>query len=108
MQSWIYYVLHVEMVDVRHSQLKSAVMEKDGCERSLDFLMKKLSIDEIVTDASSRIIKMLGEYFCYLILYNTTFILSRFLDFNFGIYLGIPFVMTGIDAQNGIELIFKY
>ena len=97
------------MVDVRHSQLKSAVMEKDGCERNLHFLMKKLSIDEIVTDASSRIIKMLGEYFCYLILiYNTTFILSRCLDFNFGIYLGIPFVMTGIDAQNGIELIFKY
>jgi hypothetical protein len=59
------YVLHVEMVDVRHSQLKSAVMEKDGCERSLDFLMKKLSIAEFVTDASSQIIKMLGEYFCY-------------------------------------------
>ena len=35
------YVLHVELVDVRHSQLKSAVMEKVGCERALDFVMKK-------------------------------------------------------------------
>jgi hypothetical protein len=26
------YVLHVEVVDVRHAQLKSVVMEKVGCE----------------------------------------------------------------------------
>lgn len=56
------YILHVEMVDVRHSQLKSATMEKVGCERALDFLMKKLSVEELVTDASSQLIKLLGEY----------------------------------------------
>ena len=56
------YVLHVELVDVWHSQLKSAVMEKVGCERALNFVMKKLSIEELVTDSSSQLIKMLGEY----------------------------------------------
>lgn len=55
------YILHVEMVDVRQSQMKSAVMEKVGCERSLDFLMKKLAVAEFVTDASSQVIKMLGK-----------------------------------------------
>ena len=57
------YVLHVELVDVRHSQLKSAVMEKIGCQRALDFLMAKINIGELVTDASSQIIKMLGNIF---------------------------------------------
>ena len=56
------YVLHVELVDVRHSQLKSSVMEKVGCERALDSLMNKLVVEELVTDASSQLIKMLGEY----------------------------------------------
>ena len=67
------YILHVEMVDVRHSQLKSATMKKVGCERALDFLMKKLSVEELVTDASSQLIKMLGEYtsFYYEIIYPT-------------------------------------
>jgi hypothetical protein len=54
------YVLHIELVDVRHSQLKSAVMERVGCERALDFLMQKLKVDEFVTDASSQLIKLLG------------------------------------------------
>ena len=47
------YVLHIELVDVRRSQLKSAVMERAGCERALEFLMQKLKVDELVTDASS-------------------------------------------------------
>ena len=54
------YVLHVELVDVRHSQLKSVVMEKVGCQRALEFLMERINITEVVTDASSQIIKMLG------------------------------------------------
>ena len=62
------YVLHVELVDVRHSQLKSAVMEKVGCQRALDFLMDKIKVVELVTDASSQIIKMLGNIY---ILYFT-------------------------------------
>ena len=56
------YVLHVEMVDVRHSQLKSSVVERVGCERALEFLMKQLSIQELVTDASSQLIKMLESF----------------------------------------------
>ena len=60
------YVLHVKVVDVRHSQLKSVVMEKVGCERALDFLMGKLKVTELVSDASSQIIKMLGKYYILL------------------------------------------
>ena len=55
------YILHVEVVDVRHSQLKSACMEKVVCQRALDFLMPRVQIDELITDASSQIIKMLGN-----------------------------------------------
>ena len=54
------YILAVEFVDVRHSQLKSAVMEKVGCERALDSFMAKVNIEELVTDASSQVIKLLG------------------------------------------------
>ena len=56
----IIYVLHIKLVDIWHSQLKSAVMERVGCERALDFLMQKLKVDELVTDASSQLIKFVG------------------------------------------------
>lgn len=56
------YVLHVEIVDVRHSQLKSSTMEKVGCERALNSLMKKVNVTGLVTDASSQIIKLLGIF----------------------------------------------
>lgn len=59
------YVLHVEVVDVRHSQLKSVVMEKVGCQRALDYLMGRINIVEFVTDASSQIIKLLGNFTIY-------------------------------------------
>ena len=49
------YVLHVEVVDVRHSQLKSTVMEKVCCQRALDFLMAWLNVVELVCDASSKL-----------------------------------------------------
>jgi hypothetical protein len=55
------YILHVEVVDVWHSQLKSACMEKVGCQRALDFLMSQVEVDEFITDALSQIIKMLGN-----------------------------------------------
>lgn len=54
------YVIHLEVVDVRHCQLKSACMEKVGCERVLDVCMQKVTVDELITDASSQVIKMLG------------------------------------------------
>jgi hypothetical protein len=52
--------VHIKLVDIWHSQLKSAVMERVGCERALDFLMQKLKVDELVTDASSQLIKFVG------------------------------------------------
>ena len=61
------YVLGVEVVDVRHSQLKSVVMEKVGCERALDNLMEKVRVVELVTDASSQIIKIIGKGYTVLI-----------------------------------------
>ena len=61
------YVLGVEVVDVRHSQLKSVVMEKVGCERALDNLMGKVNVVELVTDASSQIIKIIGKGYTVLI-----------------------------------------
>ena len=61
MPLWINYILQVEVVDVRQSQLKSVVVEKVGCKRALDALMSKLNIHEFVTDASGQIIKLLGK-----------------------------------------------
>lgn len=52
------YVIHLEVV--RHCQLKSACMEKVGCEQVLDVCMQKVTVDELITDASSQVIKMLG------------------------------------------------
>ena len=56
------YILAVEVVDVRHSQLKSVAMKKVCCEKALDSLMGRLQVIELVTDASSQIIKLLGWF----------------------------------------------
>ena len=39
------YILHVEVVNVRHSQLESACMEKVGCQHALDVFMPRVQID---------------------------------------------------------------
>ena len=49
------------------TQLKSVVMEKVGCERALDNLMEKVRVVELVTDASSQIIKIIGKGYTVLI-----------------------------------------
>lgn len=51
----------MEVVDVRHAQMKSTVMEKVACQRALDSIKQKLNVVEVVTDACSQIIKMLGK-----------------------------------------------
>ena len=56
------YILQVEIVDVRQAQLKSTVMEKVGCERALDAVLRHINVKEVVTDASGQIIKLLGMY----------------------------------------------
>ena len=55
-----YYILHIQIIDVRQSQHKSSVMEKIGCEQALSFLMAKIVVKEFVSDANSQIIKMLS------------------------------------------------
>ena len=57
-----FYVIHIENVDVREAQMKSTVMEKVGCDRSLRAVMEKIKVSEFVTDANGQIIKMLREY----------------------------------------------
>ena len=61
MHTSLEYMLHVEVVDVRHAQMKSTVMEKVACQRALDSIKQKLNVVEVVTDACSQIIKMLGK-----------------------------------------------
>ena len=61
MHTSLEYMLHVEVVDVRHAQMKSTVMEKVGCQRALDTIKQKLNVVEVVTDACSQIIKILGK-----------------------------------------------
>ena len=59
------YILNMDVVDVREADGKSACMEKVGCKRALDGLMKVMNVVELVTDANSQIIKMTGEEPCY-------------------------------------------
>ena len=62
MHATLDYILHVEIVDVSHAQLKSSAMVKVGCERAIDALMRNLNVKELVTDASSQIIKLHRKY----------------------------------------------
>ncbi|XP_071827646.1 uncharacterized protein [Apostichopus japonicus] len=48
-------VLHVEVVDVREVGGKSPNMEKMAFERGMDFLMKQIKVEELVTDAHTQI-----------------------------------------------------
>ena len=61
MHDTMYYILQVEVLQVRQSQLKSVAMGKVGCERALDALMRKRNIQELVTDAYGQIIELLGK-----------------------------------------------
>ena len=61
MHSSLEYMIHVEVVDVRHAQMKSTVMEKVACQCALDSIEQKLNVVEVVTDACSQKIKMLGK-----------------------------------------------
>ena len=55
-----FYVLHLQNVDVRSTQLKSTVMERKGCEEALLYLLQNLKVTGFVSDANSQIIKMLS------------------------------------------------
>ena len=53
-------IIHAETIDKREVHLKSPNMEREGLLRSLAFLRDKVTIDEIITDASSSVIKSIG------------------------------------------------
>lgn len=55
-------VVHCEVVDKREVDLKSPNMERLGLKRSLEFLKRRsITVAELVTDASTVIISMMGE-----------------------------------------------
>lgn len=55
------YIIDLEILDKRHTDLKSANMEREALRIILKRLANILNIVEVVTDASSSIIKMIGK-----------------------------------------------
>ena len=55
------HILHFENINKREVALRSPNMEREGMQRCLDFLLAKgLTVEELITDASSSVAKMLG------------------------------------------------
>ena len=61
MHTFLNVILDVEVVDKRGASGTSTLMEKIGCKRILERANSLLNVSELVTDASSTIIKMLRE-----------------------------------------------
>ena len=61
MHTFLNVILDVEVVDKRETSGTSTLMEKTGCKRILERANSVLNVSELVTDASSTIIKMLTE-----------------------------------------------
>ena len=58
-------MLHMEVADVRHAQMKSTIMEKVAFQHVLDTIKRNLNVVEVVTDDCLQIIKMLSKnVFC--------------------------------------------
>lgn len=62
------YIVHLECMDKREVGGKSPNMEKEALKRSIEKLKLLVNLKEVVTDASSSIIKMMGTTFYYSIL----------------------------------------
>lgn len=56
------YILEVEVRDKHHVGLASSNMEKQALQNALQRLQASLNVVEVVTDASTSIKKLLGEY----------------------------------------------
>lgn len=76
-------IVDVEVVDKREAGGTSSLMEKMGCKRILERLVGILNLQELVTDASSVIMKMVRELkgnvivnFCNLIFYTLPHVLT--------------------------------
>ena len=60
------FIVDLEIQDKRHSDLKSSNMERNALKNVLTRIRTVLNIVEVVTDASSSIIKMLGNFLLFL------------------------------------------
>ena len=58
------YIIHLECLDKREVGGKSPCMEKEALKRAIVKLKDIVNLKEVVTDASSSIIKMMGIYTC--------------------------------------------
>ena len=57
-----FYILHLENIDVRSTQLKSTVMETKGCEDCLLYLLQRIKITEFVSDANTSVARLLSKF----------------------------------------------
>ena len=53
-------IVHAEVIDNRQVKLQSPNMENYGLTHSLDFLLKHVTVSEVITDASTSLHKTLG------------------------------------------------
>ena len=60
------FIVDLEIQDKRYSDLKSSNMERNALKNVLTRIRTVLNIVEVVTDASSSIIKMLGNFLLFL------------------------------------------
>ncbi len=56
------FIVHLECIDKREVEGKSPNMEREALKRAIQQLKNLLNLKEVVTDASSSIIKMMGNY----------------------------------------------
>ena len=61
MEHYLNVIIDLEVVDKREAGGTSTLMEKMGCKRLLERMMKSLNLGELVTDASKVITKMVRE-----------------------------------------------
>ena len=61
MDHFLDIIVDLEVVDKREAGGTSSLMEKMGCKRLLERMIGVLNVQELVTDASSVIMKMVRE-----------------------------------------------
>lgn len=87
-------VVDLEVIDKRETGGNSTVMEREGLRRLLEWLMKELPLNELCTDASSTIIKLVrdmkGRVLCYLLVKLCTFFFFHFHNLSyFKLFIGM-------------------
>lgn len=72
-------VVDLEVIDKRETGGNSTAMEKEGLRRLLERLMTELPLDELCTDASSTIIKLVRDMKGRVL--SVYYFFSNFIDF---------------------------